>query len=72
MPTGTIKRMMLDKGFGFLRATDGQEYFFHRSVVGGVTAFEHLREGDQVSFEAEPQGRAGKGPRAAYVELIDQ
>ena len=30
---GTIKRMVNDKGFGFVAAADGQEYFFHQSAV---------------------------------------
>jgi cold shock CspA family protein len=31
MPTGTIKRVFKDRGFGFIRTSDGQEIFFHRS-----------------------------------------
>ena len=27
---GTIKRVIRDRGFGFIRSTDGQEGFFHR------------------------------------------
>ena len=29
---GTIKRMVSDKGFGFVAAEDGNEYFFHQSA----------------------------------------
>ena len=29
---GTIKRLVSDKGFGFIAASDGNEYFFHRSA----------------------------------------
>jgi len=29
--TGTIKRLT-DKGFGFIAAPDGTEYFFHQSA----------------------------------------
>jgi len=62
--TGTIKRLIADKGFGFLRAEQGgQEFFFHRSGVLGQ--FEDLHEGDRVEFE---EGQAGaKGPRADRV-----
>ena len=29
---GTIKRLVSDKGFGFVLADDGMEYFFHQSA----------------------------------------
>ena len=66
MTTGTIKRLVQDKGFGFIAADDGTEYFFHRSAVDGQ-GFEELREGDPVQFEAEPVAQSPKGPRARRV-----
>ena len=62
---GTIKRLVSDKGFGFVAAADGNEYFFHQSAVqsGG---FDQLREGQAVTFEA---GQGPKGPRAENVRL---
>jgi cold shock CspA family protein len=41
---GTIKRLVSDKGFGFILAGDGFEYFFHNSACQ-QTAFDDLREG---------------------------
>lgn len=29
---GTIKRLVAEKGFGFILADDGHEYFFHNSA----------------------------------------
>ncbi len=58
--SGTIKRIVSDKGFGFVAADDGQEYFFHNSAVSGVR-FDELREGQKVTFE---RGQGPKGPRA--------
>ncbi len=29
---GTIKRIVSDKGFGFIADDSGQEYFFHQSA----------------------------------------
>jgi CspA family cold shock protein len=60
--TGTIKRMT-DKGFGFIAASDGVEYFFHQSACTG-TPFNQMREGDTVSFTV---GQGPKGPRAENV-----
>ena len=44
MPNGTIARLLIDKGFGFIRDEGGIEHFFHRSSVRGAV-FELLREG---------------------------
>ena len=63
MPTGKIKRLMKDRGFGFIRGNDGQEIFFHRSSLEGI-AFESLAEGQDVDFEVE---HSPKGPRAGKV-----
>jgi CspA family cold shock protein len=60
---GTIKRMVTDKGFGFVAAADGQEYFFHQSAVAGGQ-FDQLREGQAVTFDT---GQGPKGPRAENV-----
>ena len=60
---GTIKRMVSDKGFGFVAAADGQEYFFHQSAVTGGQ-FDQLREGQAVTFDT---GQGPKGPRAENV-----
>jgi CspA family cold shock protein len=67
MPTGTIARLLIDKGFGFIRDEGGVEHFFHRSAVR-TTVFELLREGQRVEFTAE---ESTKGPRAGDVRLIE-
>jgi CspA family cold shock protein len=61
--TGTIKRLT-DKGFGFIAASDGVEYFFHQSACQG-TRFDDLREGQRVTFDAS---QGPKGPRAENVK----
>jgi len=63
--TGTIKRLVSDKGFGFVAATDGNEYFFHQSAVVDAQ-FDQLREGQAVTFNT---GQGPKGPRAENVRL---
>jgi len=62
---GTIKRMVSDKGFGFVAAADGNEYFFHQSAVADGQ-FDQLREGQSVTFQT---GQGPKGPRAENVRL---
>ena len=58
MPAGTIKKLVSDRGFGFIAAEDGKEYFFHRSSTEGN--FDRLQGGEKVSFEIEssPRGHA--------------
>jgi cold shock protein len=63
--SGTIKRLVSDKGFGFVQAGDGTEYFFHQSACGN-TRFDDLREGQTVTFE---KGQGPKGPRAENVNV---
>ena len=64
--TGTIKRLVSDKGFGFIAAGDGTEYFFHQSACV-QTAFDQLREGQSVTFDIGqgPKGLRGENVRVA-------
>ena len=64
MEVGTIKKLA-DRGFGFIKASDGQEIFFHRSECQSVT-FDSLSEGLEVTFERQADA---KGPRARNVRL---
>lgn len=64
MTTGTIKKVVADRGFGFITADDTKEYFFHRGALDSSLDFDRLAGGEKVTFEIE----AGpKGPRAARV-----
>jgi len=62
MPQGTIKKLVVDRGFGFIEGERG-ELFFHHSAVEG-TSIESLRVGQEVTYE---EGRGPKGPRAENV-----
>ena len=66
MSSGTIKKIVSDRGFGFIQASDGKEYFFHRSGVDTSVNFDTLRGGENVSFDIEP---SQKGPRANHVRV---
>jgi cold shock protein len=63
---GTIKKLVSDRGFGFIQADDGKEYFFHRSGVESA-GFDSLVGGESVEFEVE---QSPKGPRAARVRTV--
>jgi CspA family cold shock protein len=66
MSNGTIKKLVSDRGFGFIAGEDGKEYFFHRDGLDGLTSFDTLVGGEQVTFEIEP---SAKGPRANHVRV---
>ncbi len=65
MAKGTIRKLM-DRGFGFIKAEEGEDFFFHRSDTEGVE-FDSLRAGQEVEFE-KGQGRDGR-PKAVKVRL---
>ena len=65
MPQGTIKKLLADKGFGFIDGERG-DLFFHHSALEG-TAIEALRVGQAVSYE---EGRGPKGPQAQRVRAV--
>lgn len=64
MATGTIKRVISDRGFGFIGGEDGKEYFFHRNELAESLDFDRLVGGETVSFDVES---SPKGPRAVKV-----
>ncbi len=68
MFTGTVKRIMREKGFGFISATDGREVFFHRSEVQNVE-FDKLQEGDHLEFGVT---KGKKGPQAIEIKKVSQ
>ena len=62
--TGTIKKLVMDRGFGFIsREGEAKDLFFHSKDLQGVT-FEELKEGDTLSFEVQ---NGEKGPSAVNV-----
>jgi CspA family cold shock protein len=62
MAQGTIKKVIAEKGFGFIEGEKGELFFHHSALVG--TAIEALNEGQTVEYE---EGRGPKGPRAENV-----
>ncbi|HET9681832.1 MAG TPA: cold shock domain-containing protein [Candidatus Limnocylindrales bacterium] len=64
MATGSIKRLISDRGFGFIVGDDAKEYFFHRDAVEQPVTFESLQAGEKVEFDVTS---GPKGPRAVRV-----
>ena len=64
MATGTIKKLVSDRGFGFITADDAEQYFFHRDGLDSSLTFERLIGGEKVEFDIE---QSPKGPRASKV-----
>jgi cold shock protein len=62
--TGTIKKVVSERGFGFIAAEDAKEYFFHRGGLDRSLDFDRLVGGERVEFEVET---SPKGPRATNV-----
>lgn len=64
---GTIKKIIKDKGFGFIVPDDGSDdVFFHRSRLAPKVVFEDLREGDEVEFQVT---KGEKGPQASNLKV---
>ena len=62
---GKVKKMVRDRGFGFIRGDDGKEVFFHRSGMNG-TEYDNISEGDTVEYVIQ------EGPRGARAEHVRQ
>ena len=65
MPEGKIKKVLSEKGFGFIEGERG-DLFFHHSEVQG-TSIEQLSEGQTVDYQI---GQGKKGPCAVSVQLV--
>ncbi len=70
MATGTITRIIRDRGFGFIQVEGGtEEVFFHSSTVEDPT-FDELNEGQKVEFDTEPDPRQPQRSRAVRVRKV--
>ena len=68
MHTGKIKKLIRDRGFGFISDVDGREVFFHQSSLMDIK-FDALNEEQEVEFEIE---KSDKGPRAINVRIVSK
>ena len=65
MAQGKIKKILAEKGFGFIQS-DRNDIFFHYSELKDVR-IEELREGQAVEYEV---GQGPKGPCAVSIRLV--
>jgi cold shock protein len=70
MAQGTIKKLVSDRGFGFIlpeeQSADGKDLFFHRADVETIS-YDGLREGARVTYEVGIDERRGT-PKATHVQ----
>jgi cold shock protein len=68
MATGTVKKVVSDRGFGFITGEDAKDYFFHRDSLSGSLDFDRLSGGERVEFDVQQNPR---GPRAVNVRIAE-
>jgi cold shock CspA family protein len=64
---GVIKKKVTDRGFGFIHADDGRDYFFHLTDLQASVEFDEIREGVQVDFVIKRAPSADKAGAAQNV-----
>ena len=67
--TGVVRKKVAERGFGFVRADDGKEYFFHLTDLQPGLDFDQVQEGLVVDFEVKREpayGRAGAAQSVRY------
>ena len=68
MTTGTVRRLVEDRGFGFIGNNSGKDIFFHYTQLDGIK-FQTLREGQNVSYRV---GLGSKGFEARDIKLFQK
>jgi cold shock CspA family protein len=69
---GRVQRIYVERGFGFIRCTEGavgdigQDFFFHTTGLEGCTIAD-LEEGEPVAFEPR---QVAKGRRAEHIHRV--
>ena len=70
MATGTVKKLVKDRGFGFIQPADGgDELFFHSTSLepGG---FDLLLEDQSLEYDVQPDPRNASRNRAVNVRSV--
>jgi CspA family cold shock protein len=68
MSSGVIKKLVMERGFGFIKPDEGgADIFFHCSSLPEKAEFDGLAEGMAVSYE-EGEGKNDR-PKAENVQV---
>ncbi len=67
MPRGIVKRVIAQKGFGFIEGERGDDLFFHHSELQNCP-IESLQEGEVLEYTV---GAGKKGPCATALRRVD-
>jgi CspA family cold shock protein len=65
--TGTVRKVVVDRGFGFIRAEDGRDLFFHIKQTDPGLPFDDTLQERRVQFETVA---SEKGPKAINVRAV--
>jgi cold shock CspA family protein len=68
--TGEIKKKVADRGFGFITAEDGRDYFFHLTDLTNGLEFDLIPEGIRVQFEVKREPAPDKAGAAQHVRRL--
>lgn len=68
---GVIIRVLPNRGFGFIRDSDGRSRFMHAQQVKPAGTFDMLREGMSVDFLPADGGPKADGLRALDIRVVD-
>lgn len=69
--TGVVTKVILSKGYGFIRDSEGMSRFFHQRAVVDPMLFDRLHEGLHVRFIPTQDGEKDNRLRAVNVELVN-
>ena len=64
---GRIKKLVRERGFGFVQRDDGQEYFFHLTDLESELAWQSLEEGRTVTFDVRRDPMGSKAGAATHL-----
>jgi cold shock CspA family protein len=64
---GEVKKKVADRGFGFIHAEDGYDYFFHLTDLEGGIDFLDVNEGLEVIFDVKRKPSSTKAGAAQRV-----
>jgi cold shock CspA family protein len=65
--SGMVKKKVAERGFGFIHADDGRDYFFHLTDLQAGLEFDEVGEGLPVDFEVKKEPSYDKAGAAQNV-----